>query len=110
MESSDIAYWLAWVGTLAWGVCFGWMHRISSRQDRLLNELHAQARRIAELNELQSDILNQVRPNVDRIREHVATVADGLDQTVEKVDQAATTVERVGELVTTVTNGRAGAT
>ena len=39
MEQGTIAYWLTWVGTGAWVVCFWWMHRISSRQDALLTAL-----------------------------------------------------------------------
>jgi hypothetical protein len=44
MAQGTIAYWLTWVGTGAWVVCFWWMHRISSRQDALLTELRELAR------------------------------------------------------------------
>ena len=30
MNEASIGYFLTWAGTLAWGVCFWWMHRISS--------------------------------------------------------------------------------
>ena len=44
MDQGTIAYWLTWVGTGAWVVCFWWMHRISTRQDALLTELQELAR------------------------------------------------------------------
>jgi hypothetical protein len=31
MDQQTIAYWLTWVGTGAWVICFWWMHRISTR-------------------------------------------------------------------------------
>jgi hypothetical protein len=60
-----IAYWLTWVGTGAWVVCFWWMHRISTRKDALLPELR-------ELARTQHDILREVHPDVGEIKEHVA--------------------------------------
>jgi hypothetical protein len=64
MAQGTIAYWLTWVGTGAWVVCFWWMHRISSRQDALLTELR-------ELARIQHDILREVHPDVGEIKEHV---------------------------------------
>ena len=64
MDQGTIAYWLTWVGTGAWVVCFWWMHRISTRQDALLTELR-------ELARTQHDILREVHPDVGEIKEHV---------------------------------------
>ena len=64
MDHATIAYWLTWVGTGAWVVCFWWMHRISARQDALLEELR-------ELARTQHDILREVHPDVGEIKEHV---------------------------------------
>ena len=36
MEHGVITFWMTVAGTLCWGVCFVWMHRISARQDALL--------------------------------------------------------------------------
>jgi hypothetical protein len=55
MDHATIPYWLTWVGTGAWGICFWWMHRISARQDALLTELR-------ELAQTQQDILREVHP------------------------------------------------
>ena len=57
MDQGTIAYWLTWVGTGAWVVCFWWMHRISTRQDALLTELR-------ELARTQHDILREVHLDV----------------------------------------------
>ena len=32
-----IVFTLTWIGLGCWGVCFWWMHRISSRQDVAVN-------------------------------------------------------------------------
>ena len=42
-DVQTIAMVLAWVGTACWGVCFWWMHRLSSRQETMLQELNAVA-------------------------------------------------------------------
>jgi hypothetical protein len=31
MDQVTVAYWLTWVGTGAWVICFWWMHRITAR-------------------------------------------------------------------------------
>jgi hypothetical protein len=36
----SLALVLSCVGIARWAVCFWWMHRISSRQDAMLEELH----------------------------------------------------------------------
>lgn len=66
---------LAWFGTACWIVCFWWMHRISSRQDSLLNELHDMARRIEQLSRAEHDLIQEVHPQVGAIKEHIQSVA-----------------------------------
>jgi hypothetical protein len=39
-DIQTIALILAWLGTGCWVVCFWWMHRLSSRQEMMLRELH----------------------------------------------------------------------
>ena len=69
---------LAWIGTLCWGVCFWWMHSISSRQDALLKELGDIARRIETLSKAEHDLIREVHPKVHEIKEHVESVADAV--------------------------------
>ena len=87
MDQATIAYWLTWVGTGAWVVCFWWMHRISARQDALLTELR-------ELAQTQHDILREVHPDVGEIKEHVVT------EQGEKIDEIAQQVTQVADRVT----------
>jgi hypothetical protein len=87
MEQATIAYWLTWVGTGAWVICFWWMRRISARQDALLVELR-------ELARTQHDILREVHPDVGEIKEHVVEEQD------EKLDEVAQQVTQVADRVT----------
>jgi DNA-binding HxlR family transcriptional regulator len=84
MDQATIAYWLTWVGTGAWVICFWWMHRISARQDALLTELR-------ELAQTQHDILREVHPDVGEIKEHVVT------EQGEKIDEIAQQVTQIAD-------------
>lgn len=66
---------LAWVGTGCWVVCFWWMHRLSSRQQTTLDELHEVTKRIEKLSKAEHDIISEVQPNVEEIKESVKDVA-----------------------------------
>jgi len=66
---------LAWIGTGCWGVCFWWMHRLSARQEAMLKELHAVTKRIEKLSEVEHDMLREVHPTVEKIKESVKDVA-----------------------------------
>jgi hypothetical protein len=95
MDQATIAYWLTWVGTTAWVVCFWWMHRISARQDALLMELK-------ELAKVQHDILREVHPDVGEIKEHV------IEEQGEKIEEIAEQVSHVEEAVTASDDQAAG--
>jgi len=71
-----IALVLGCVGTMCWAVCFWWMHRISSRQDALLEELHEMTRRIEKLSQTEHDLIREVHPKVNEIKEHVENVKE----------------------------------
>ena len=94
MDHATIAYGLTWVGTGAWVVCFWWMHRISARQDALLEELR-------ELARTQHDILREVHPDVGEIKEHV------VEEQGAKINEIA---EQVTQVADTVASPEAGAT
>ena len=55
---------LGWVGIGCWGVCFWWMHRLSSRQEAMLKELHEMTTRIERLSKAEHDLILQVHPAV----------------------------------------------
>jgi DNA replication initiation complex subunit (GINS family) len=67
---------LSCIGTLCWIVCFWWMHRISSRQNTTLEELHEMTARIEKLSRAEHDLITDVHPAVSEIKEHVQTVKE----------------------------------
>ena len=67
---------LGCIGTLCWIVCFWWMHRISSRQDAMLAELHEMTTRIEKLSRAEHDLISDVHPQVSEIKEHVENVRE----------------------------------
>ena len=71
MDKADFAFWLTLTGTLCWVGCFWWMYRISSKQKALLNQLHAQGKRIEKLSKLEHDLIKEVHPQVGEIKEGV---------------------------------------
>lgn len=75
LDIQTIALILAWLGTACWVVCFWWMHRLSSRQETMLKELHAVTKRIEQLSKDEHDLLREVHPNVEKIKESVKDVA-----------------------------------
>ena len=69
---------LTWLGIGCWGVCFWWMHRISSRQDAMLKELHEVTQRIERISKAEHDLIRDVHPKVREIKEHVETVKEAV--------------------------------
>jgi hypothetical protein len=72
---TELSAWLAIVGTGCWVVCFWWMHRISTRQDALLAQLREQGQRIEALSKAEHDLIKEVHPSVETIKEDVQQVA-----------------------------------
>ena len=73
-----IALVLSCIGTLCWIVCFWWMHRISSRQDTTLEELHEMTARIEKLSRVEHDLIRDVHPQVNEIKEKVENVREAV--------------------------------
>jgi ribosomal protein L17 len=71
MDKSAVAFWLTLVGTICWGICFWWMHRISAKQNYLLDQLREQAKRIESLSQIEHDLIKEVHPQVGEIKETV---------------------------------------
>ena len=69
---------LTWVGLGCWCVCFWWMHRISSRQDAMLKELHEMTQRIEQLSPAEHNLIKEVHPRVHEIKEQVETVKEAV--------------------------------
>ena len=77
-DVQTIAMVLALVGTGCWGVCFWWMHRLSSRQETMLRDLKEVAKRIEKLSKVEHDLIREVHPKVEEIKESVKDVADAV--------------------------------
>lgn len=71
-----MAFALGCIGTVCWAVCFWRMHSISSRQDAMLEELHEMTTRIEKLSKAEQDLISDVHPQVNEIKEHVRNVKD----------------------------------
>ena len=69
MDKNSFAFWMTLTGTVCWGACFWWMHRISARQDALLDQLRAQGKRIEKLSKIEHDLIKEVHPQVSEIKE-----------------------------------------
>ena len=67
---------LAVAGTACWAVCFWWMHRISQRQNAMLQELQHQARSIEAVSKEEHEILKELHPTVQKIEESVDQVKE----------------------------------
>jgi hypothetical protein len=80
MDKSSLVFWLTLIGTLCWVGCFWWMHRISSKQNTLLDQLHAQGKRIEKLSKIEHDLIKEVHPQVGEIK-------DGMDAMVAAVKE-----------------------
>jgi uncharacterized protein YoxC len=77
-DAQNAALILAWLGTGCWVVCFWWMHRLSARQQAMLEELHEVTKRIEKLSKAEHDLLQEVHPKVEKIEESVKDVADAV--------------------------------
>jgi hypothetical protein len=67
---------LGLIGTVCWIVCFWWMHHISTRQDAMLEELHEMTIRIEKLSRAEHDLISDVHPQVNEIKEQVESVRE----------------------------------
>jgi methyl-accepting chemotaxis protein len=80
MDKSGIAFLLTLAGTVCWGVCFWWMYRISEKQNRLMEQLRDQGKRIEKLSKIEHDLIKEVHPQVGEIKE-------GMDEMIAAVKE-----------------------
>ena len=79
-DRDGLIFFMTVAGTLCWGGCFWWMHRISAKQNALLDRLHEQAQRIEKLSRVEHDLIKEVHPQVNEIKE-------GLDEMIAVVKE-----------------------
>src|ERR1022692_3487315 len=80
MSKNDLAFWMTVTGTVCWGVCFWWMRRLSIKQNSLLDQLRDQGRRIEKLSTIEHDLIKEVHPQVNEIKE-------GMDEMIAVVKE-----------------------
>ena len=56
-------------GSVCWGFCFWWMYRLSKKQNSLLDQLRDQGKRIEKLSRVEHDLIKEVHPQVNEIKE-----------------------------------------
>jgi hypothetical protein len=78
MYNNTVLSFLTWLNMVCWGVCFWWMHRISSRQDVFLAELKEQGRRVEALSRAEHDLIKEVHPQVGEIKEGMQEMVDAV--------------------------------
>jgi hypothetical protein len=69
MDKNNFSFWLTLLGTLCWAGCFWWMYLISDKQNRLLDQLREQGKRIEKLSKVEHDLIKEVHPQVNEIKE-----------------------------------------
>jgi hypothetical protein len=74
MNENNFGFWMTLIGTVCWGVCFWWMHRLSTKQNALLDQLREQGRRIEKLSKAEHDLIKEVHPQVNEIKEGMETM------------------------------------
>jgi hypothetical protein len=69
MNRVSLDFWMTVAGTVCWGVCFWWMRRLSVKQNFLLDQLREQGKRIEKLSRMEHDLIKEVHPQVNEIKE-----------------------------------------
>ena len=69
MNRTSLSFWMTVAGTGCWGFCFWWMRRLSVKQNFLLDQLRDQGKRIEKLSKIEHDLIKEVHPQVNEIKE-----------------------------------------
>jgi hypothetical protein len=82
-DRDGLIFFMTVAGTLCWGGCFWWMHRISAKQNALLDRLHEQTQRIEKLSRVEHDLIKEVHPQVGEIKQGVEEMMAAVKETAE---------------------------
>jgi len=82
MNRASLYFWMTLAGTVCWGFCFWWMRRLSVEQNALLDQLREQGKRIEKLSRIKHDLIKEVHPQVNEIKE-------GMDEMMAVVKERA---------------------
>jgi hypothetical protein len=80
------------IGLGCWCVCFWWMHRISSRQNAVLDQLRRQAERIEQVSREEHALVAELHPNVKSLHKEVVEVSEKVDHVQGQSNSSAAAV------------------
>jgi uncharacterized protein YdeI (YjbR/CyaY-like superfamily) len=83
MNLTLLGFWLTLLGTGCWVLCFWWMYRISANQNRLLEQLTEQGKRIERFSKIEHDLIKQVHPQVSEIKEGMTEIIAAVKENTE---------------------------
>ena len=83
MTENNLAFWMTLAGTICWGICFWWMHRLSTKQNALRAQLREQGKRIEKLSKIEHDLIKEVHPQVNEIKEGMETMIAVVTENLE---------------------------
>jgi uncharacterized protein YdeI (YjbR/CyaY-like superfamily) len=89
MKETILAFWMTAIGTVCWAICFWWMHRISEKQNSLLDRLTEQGKRIEKLSRIEHDLIKEVHPQVSEIKEGMVEMMAAVKENTEITVAAA---------------------
>jgi hypothetical protein len=61
------------------------MHRISYKQNALLDQLHMQGKRIEKLSKIEHDLIKEVHPQVAEIRDGLGAMVTPVKDNIEQI-------------------------
>jgi hypothetical protein len=83
-----LAFYMTLLGTGCWAVCFWWMYRISREQNKLLDRLSDQGKRIEKLSKIEHDLIKEVHPKVSDIKEGMEEMIAAVKENTESNNAA----------------------
>ena len=89
MNENSLAFWMTLTGTVCWAVCFWWMRRLSLKQNALLDQLREQGKRIETLSRIEHDLIKEVHPQVNEIKEGMEEMIAAVKENTEHHSPAA---------------------
>jgi hypothetical protein len=96
MDKSTAAFWMTLLGTACWAACFWWMYRISDKQNKLLDRLTDQGKRIEKLSRIEHDLIKQVHPQVGEIKEGMNEIIAAVKENTVSNNHLADTEKEEG--------------
>ena len=76
MDSGQLNLWMNIIGLSCWPICFWWMHRISREQNAVLKQLREQGTRIEHFSKEEHQLVKELHPRVNDIKENIQQIAD----------------------------------